>query len=846
MKRFSAISPRLVLALLLWSGCFGSAALAQETGRVSGTVTTLGPDGQAVALPGATLTLDCHAAGNSPVETTSDEAGSYAFTKLAHRVCSLTASAQGFHPVSKDIEVKPGLATKLNIELVLGTVIQKVEVQENTDKLSTEAAASASTLQSEQLENLPVAEQTFRDALRVVPGVIRTANGKLNIRGSSETEGKLQVNSTGMTDPATGAFSIRVPMDAIQKLSTEKTPFDSRYGGFSGGLTTIETKPPAGTWNWKLSDFLPSIRGRQGQWVGFSEAVPRLTFGGPLLPGKLNFSEAFQYEMEKTPVRGLPWPRNEIRTQGFNSYTSLQAFLSPRHVISAEVNVFPRRVQFANITALIPQTASSDYGQRGMSGSLSDFYQFSSGAILKTGVSYTRFDSRAHGQGQQDMQVTPNGWAGNFFNQWARKSNAVDAFAVFQFATKDWHGRHDIRIGSDLNYRSFTGRSVSRPVRILKQDGSLAERIDFQDNGPLDASITEGGAFVQDHWAVTSHVAVDFGGRLTGQSIGRSATFAPRLALAYSPARDSKTIVRAGAGLFDGRVSLLEADFAHNPTRVVSLFDQAGNIAGPPVAFTNVYVANGAGPLTSRIRRRPNTSPRTFLTTVELDRQISEKSALRFSHTYSRTYNLLAVNPLPGDAGSESFLALANSGVSRYHEFEANLRFQPVRRSDLSLSYVWSRSRSDLNTSSEIFVPFEQPVIRPNAFGIAPSDVPNRFVGWGTFQLPWEITLSPLVDVHTGFAYSNVDVLQNYVGRPNSQRFPTFFSLDARVYRDFHLPVPGLNRSSHRKIRLGLYSINATNHKNYRDVFSNVTSPSFGRFTGFEHRNNGFVLEIVE
>jgi hypothetical protein len=91
-----------------------------------------------------------------------------------------------------------------------------------------------------------------------------------------------------------------------------------------------------------------------------------------------------------------------------------------------------------------------------------------------------------------------------------------------------------------------------------------------------------------------------------------------------------------------------------------------------------------------------------------------------------------------------------------------------------------------------------------------------------------------------------VDVLQNYVGKRNEQRFPTFFTLDARIYRDFHLPLRGLDRSSKRKLRFGVYSIDLTNHKNYNDVFRNITSPFFGHFVVFEHRLNGAVLEIVE
>jgi len=37
-------------------------------------------------------------------------------------------------------------------------------------------------------------------------------------------------------------------------------------------------------------------------------------------------------------------------------------------------------------------------------------------------VRYTRFDSNAHGQGPADMQISPEGWAGNYFNSWNRKA----------------------------------------------------------------------------------------------------------------------------------------------------------------------------------------------------------------------------------------------------------------------------------------------------------------------------------------------------------------------------------------------------------------------------------------
>jgi hypothetical protein len=125
------------------------------------------------------------------------------------------------------------------------------------------------------------------------------------------------------------------------------------------------------------------------------------------------------------------------------------------------------------------------------------------------------------------------------------------------------------------------------------------------------------------------------------------------------------------------------------------------------------------------------------------------------------------------------------------------------------------------------------------------SDVPNRVVTWGIFQLPWDLTLSPVVDVHTGLPYSNIDTLQNYVSVPNSLRFPTFFSLDARIYRDFPLQLPFMRRSTKWKFRLGVYTLNLTNHQNPLDVYNNIASPLFGKFAGYQHRVDGIVIDVV-
>jgi hypothetical protein len=844
---------KLYLLLALALGVAANAACAQTTlgsapqsskGAIRGVITVLGQQAEPSPLEGIRVELTEGSQDSQPLSTLTDSAGRYEFTQLSGGTYTVRVNQQGFKPFAETVSLNANETSVVGIALTLDTVVERVEVKEQTASLSTENSSPASTVNNSQLETLPLAQQKFREALPLVPGVIRTLDGKLSVRGTSENQGMLEVDSAKTVDPVTGSFSIPVPIDAIQTVNVDKTPFSAENGGFSGGLTTIETTPPPTDWFYKVKDFNVSLRGKNGHFVGVSQATPRVSFGGPISGGKVNFSEVFEYDVRRDPVRGLAWPRNEIKSQGFNSFTRVQAILSPQHVFNADVNVFPMRTQFANITALVPQTASSDYDQKGVSAGISDLHSFNSGALLRIALRYTRFDSTAHGQGSADMLINPEGWAGNFFSSWTRAANQFELYPTFQFASKKWLGRHELKIGADVTHRSYSGNTLSHPVQLLRQNGTLAEEISFTSNGPLSASATDVEEFIQDQWTLNEHLAISLGGRLTNETVGRTAAFAPRAGVAYSPGKNQKTVFRAGAGLFYDRVSLLEADFLHNPQRTLSFFDETGQLIGSPTFYLNAFVGNGGGPLSSRVLAAPNSSPRSFVGNIEVDRQLWSTATLRVSWLYSQTRNLFIVNSVTRVFGEDGLLGLFNRGTANYHEFEATLHFQPVRHSDLNVSYIWSRARGDLNTASNIFLPFEQAVIRPNVSGILPSDVPNRMVSWGVFHLPLSLTVSPVIDVHTGIPYSNVDVLQNYAGLPNGQRFPTFFSLDAQAYRDFHLHLPFTERGSRHKVRVGLYSINLTNHGNFHDVYNNEASPFFGRFTGFQRRVDGFILSF--
>jgi len=91
------------------------------------------------------------------------------------------------------------------------------------------------------------------------------------------------------------------------------------------------------------------------------------------------------------------------------------------------------------------------------------------------------------------------------------------------------------------------------------------------------------------------------------------------------------------------------------------------------------------------------------------------------------------------------------------------------------------------------------------------------------------------VEYRSGFPYVQTDAAQDYVGVPNSLRFPRFLSVDSRVSKDIQV-------SSEYAVRLSVSAFNLTNHFNPEAVHSNVADPASGYFFG--HRGRRFTLDF--
>ncbi len=845
MVYHTSLNPRAIVglgaALMMVSACLAYTASAPQTQDLRGEVVT----DKNEPIPGAICTLTGGLLAQRGFSATTGEKGGFEFQGMVPGSYALTCASVGFEPIVKEgIEVTEAEAPFVQMVLVPEVVVkQTIEVKDKASSVVQESSTQApERITAPQLTVLPLVEQRFKAALPLVPGVVRTPDGKISIKGTVETQGLLLVNGAEAVDPVTGSYSIEIPLDAVQTVEVYKAAYKAEFGRFTGGLTTVDTKPPSQNLHWELNDFIPTPRIEDGTIVGIQDDEPRLYLTGPLIKNKLTFLGNGLYEFSRQPVRGLAWPNNETITQGVNAFVAFQYIVSPQHLVTISSAIFPTRQQYANINALVPQTASSDYGQSGYFLGFNDRYVFHSGGLLSTLFQYTEFDSYGHGQGAADMLVTPNGWGGNFFNRYSRESNEQELQQAYQFPHKEYKGRHDLKTGWEFTRRAYIGSSESHPVLIQRNEGTSAEQITFTGAGNLNVTDGELAGFVEDHWAPNEHVAVDAGVRLSGQTLGTPVTVAPRGGIVITPGKSGKTILRGGLGIFYDREPLLAGDWTQNPTRVGTFYDLNGQPLGPPIPFPNLYIRvsdNGQTNIPSQ--NRLDSTPYNLTWNTELDQELKPGVLLRLEYLSSRTYSEFIVNPSVLPVIGPAML-LSNTGNARYQEFSTTLRLRPTETADIRFSYVHSQARGDLNTLTPLFVPFQEPVIRPNFFGYLPADIPNRFVAWGTFKLPWEFTLGPVYDIHSGFPYSYVDALQNYVGTPNSHRYPTFASFDLRVNKDFTLQR--WIAKNHR-FRIGFFVYNLFNRQNPRDVYNNITSPNFNHFVGILHRSYNASFDIL-
>jgi len=740
---------------------------------------------------------------------------------------SFSASLNGY--ISAIVPSVSDQGNQAQIDIVLTRAIevqQTVFVQGESQSPLTESESPSTTLSTQSAVATPLQPRTLVDALPLIPGVIRTPDGRVQIAGMGEEHSALIVNSVEVNDPATGSFGLSVPVDTIETVKVMQSPFLAQYGSFIAGVVSADTRRGGDKWDYSLNDPLPDFRIRSGHLEGLRDASPRLNLSGPLIANRLYMVEGAEYLIDKAEVRTLPFPANETRSNAFNSFSRIDADLGARNGITGTLHFAPHSLRYANLNYFDPQpvTPNADYQED--TGTILE-HSVVGGGVLSSIVAGTRDASNTGGQGNLDMVLSPSGNSGSYFGRQSREATRFQWIEIWNPATVQVLGKHDFQAGTVLAHAEDEGYVTGNKVSITGNAGQLLRTISYDGNGVFSLTDFEMASYAQDHWMLSSRLAFDAGIRVETQSITNTVRIAPRGGFVWTPRQDAATIVRGGMGVFYDTVPLDTYAFSNFPQQIVTTFDGSGNTTDGPRRYLNLIstAPKSRFPLIDQEMRSGDFAPYSVAWNLETEHVVSQSLMLRLHYTHSDAQNQLTL--LPQINSTLSALVLSDSGALHSRQLEFTSRIGASKQRQFFFSYVRQFARGDLNDASTYLGDFPFPVVRSPVMGRTAGEIPNRFLFWGTSVLPWKMRITPHFEYRNGFTYQPVDELQNYIPFSSyvQPRYPRYFSADLRVAKD-------VNLGPHHAVRLSVTGRNLTNHLNPLQIHNNVADPRYGTFFG--------------
>ncbi len=236
------------LALVVALG-FVSPAGAQTdvtTARVNGIVR----DADGGPLPGASVEAKNLETG-FVARATSQSGGQYQLVNLPIGRYQLTASLSGFKTANREVRVDLGTAPSIEFRLSLSGVQESITVSSQAPVVEVTNTAVSTTIQTEQLKNLPVGGRDFKNLVLLTPeSRVESERGTLSISGERGINTNVTVDGVDYNNPffggTVGGAEGRAPLSLSQESIKEFTVITNgasvEFGRSGGGFVNVITK----------------------------------------------------------------------------------------------------------------------------------------------------------------------------------------------------------------------------------------------------------------------------------------------------------------------------------------------------------------------------------------------------------------------------------------------------------------------------------------------------------------------------------------------------------------------------------------------------------------------------
>jgi hypothetical protein len=769
-------------------------------------------DENGVAVSSASLILT---QGQTVLRGETNYAGRYEFTRLPAGIYQLQVEKEGFFALVHR-EVRVGETESVEVTLNhQREFVERVNVTYSPPTVDPARTTSSQTLDREEIVNVPYnVTRDIRYALPLLPGVIQDAFSQIHIDGSSTHQIYDELDGFNITDPVDGSFTVRVNVDAVRSVVVQSSRYPVEFGKATGGIVSLKTGMGDDAFRFSATDFFPAVQSRKGLHV--SSWTPRGTLSGPLRKGKAWFLLAPEAEYDLNIIQGLPAGADRGTAWRFGNLAKAQVNLTPANILTGSFLVNDAHTQHAGLSQLTPEESTVNLTDTAYLLTLRDLAYFANGVLLETGLAWTRFRDLSLPLGDLPYVITPSVVRGSYFETSHSSSDRLQAVADLVLPPLRLGGRHEFKVGTDIDRINYDQLFERQPFSILREDGTLARRVTFPAGSTaFTTNNTEYTGYAQDRWSPSDRLLVEAGVRLDWDQIVRGFWVSPRLASSFMLTRDGNTKLVAGVGTYYDASDLQIISEPQAGERIDFFYEKPGQTPlGPPVV-TSFRVDEG------------NVKATRFLNwSVGMEHRFPSTTYLRLGFIEKRGYNgWTYLNPL-----TESTVPLSGSYVfsasqrDRYDAFQIQARQTFKGNHMVFASYVRSSARSNAVVDFSV----DNPVFSPQAGGPLPWDAPNRFLSWGWVPFWWKCDLAYSLDWHSGFPFSVVNENQQLVGPPGSMRFPTYFALNLALERRFTFLGYQL------ALRAGLDDI--TNRHNASFVNNNIDSPNYLTFTGIQGR----------